>query len=463
MGGPGDVSSSGDEAAGGGSGGDGRDARGPCSVHEAARFVSLIPFLDDYASFRDLDLWCTSGQFLEVLAGDWEEHAILLWHYLTWLQLHTSSFGPRPTPAQVAASQEARGAGRGGLLSRLRSGGGGSSGSGGGGGSGGGSSGGGSDEAAGLTGGGSGGSGSGGFDAPVLRYSFYLVLGRGLVEGDTRYVLMRDDFPELGPSGGWVGGDLLWNACSGEATSTLDPRLPLVDVGVLVGPTNVWANVSREGRPFDLCRRFGPAAAFDVSDPLRWRPFLGAKLPSARREALLGHRPCVQEAILRYPSPLPVEDCKELASRIRDRLRDAVTVWRTTANARDAHSYPVFAPEKKALQLLAQLEQLKLGPVPASSSLSSSSFASDGAPPAAPSVQLVDLRADNSQRTVNGVTLNLSYTDMEAIEARLKATGIHETDAPDVLFLLAVHVVPFPCKVLSVWVFYGSMPRIQMA
>ena len=114
VGGPGDVSSSGDEAAGGGSGGDGRDARGPCSVHEAARFVSLIPFLDDYASFRDLDLWCTSGQFLEVLAGDWEEHAILLWHYLTWLQLHTSSFGPRPTPAQVAASQEARGAGRGG-------------------------------------------------------------------------------------------------------------------------------------------------------------------------------------------------------------------------------------------------------------------------------------------------------------------------------------------------------------
>jgi hypothetical protein len=48
---------------------------------------------------------------------------------------------------------------------------------------------------------------------------------------------------------------------------------------------------------------------------------------------------------------------------------------------------------------------------------------------------------------------------MAAIEERVKATGVHETGAADVLFLLAVHVVPYPCKVLSVWVFVGSMPR----
>ena len=61
---------------------------------------------------------------------------------------------------------------------------------------------------------------------------------------------------------------------------------------------------------------------------------------------------------------------------------------------------------------------------------------------------------------VYGVTMNFTYTDMESIEERLKATGVHETTSEDVLFLLAVHCEPFPGGVVSVWVFYGSLPRI---
>ena len=56
--------------------------------------------------------------------------------------------------------------------------------------------------------------------------------------------------------------------------------------------------------------------------------------------------------------------------------------------------------------------------------------------------------------------MNFTYTDMESIEERLKATGVHETTSEDVLFLLAVHCEPFPGGVVSVWVFYGSLPRI---
>ena len=60
-----------------------------------------------------------------------------------------------------------------------------------------------------------------------------------------------------------------------------------------------------------------------------------------------------------------------------------------------------------------------------------------------------------------GVTLNFTYTDMESIEERLKETRVHETHHEDVLFLLAVHCEPFPSGVVSVWIFYGSLPRIQ--
>ena len=59
------------------------------------------------------------------------------------------------------------------------------------------------------------------------------------------------------------------------------------------------------------------------------------------------------------------------------------------------------------------------------------------------------------------MALNFAYTDVAAIEERLRLTAIHEAAAADVHFLLAVHVAPFPHGVVSVWVFYGSMSRVQ--
>nr|XP_012593019.1 coiled-coil and C2 domain-containing protein 2A isoform X4 [Microcebus murinus] len=51
-----------------------------------ARYVSLIPFLPDTVSFAGLcDLWSTSDQFLDLLAGDEEEHAVLLCNYFLFL------------------------------------------------------------------------------------------------------------------------------------------------------------------------------------------------------------------------------------------------------------------------------------------------------------------------------------------------------------------------------------------
>ncbi|XP_062838246.1 coiled-coil and C2 domain-containing protein 2A isoform X3 [Anolis carolinensis] len=47
-----------------------------------AHYVALIPFLPDAVSFAGIcDLWSTSDQFLDLLAGDEEEHAVLLCNY----------------------------------------------------------------------------------------------------------------------------------------------------------------------------------------------------------------------------------------------------------------------------------------------------------------------------------------------------------------------------------------------
>jgi hypothetical protein len=63
----------------------------------------MIPFMEDYQAFTgDLDLWCTAEvsllrysayaghlpyaqEFLSMLAGDAEEHAILLYNYFLFI------------------------------------------------------------------------------------------------------------------------------------------------------------------------------------------------------------------------------------------------------------------------------------------------------------------------------------------------------------------------------------------
>ncbi|KAM4708010.1 coiled-coil and C2 domain-containing protein 2A [Discoglossus pictus] len=52
------------------------------SAELVSRYVSLIPFLPDSVSFTGIcNLWSTSDQFLDLLAGDEEEHAVLLCNY----------------------------------------------------------------------------------------------------------------------------------------------------------------------------------------------------------------------------------------------------------------------------------------------------------------------------------------------------------------------------------------------
>ncbi len=63
-------------------------------VDQIVRFVSLIPFVSDSVVFPGLcDIWSTCDQFLQMLQGDEEEHAVLLCNYFmhlgkeTWLLL----------------------------------------------------------------------------------------------------------------------------------------------------------------------------------------------------------------------------------------------------------------------------------------------------------------------------------------------------------------------------------------
>ena len=58
----------------------------PLAIERAARFVSLIPFLDDSHGFDEMpECWCTDEQFLTLNFGDFEEHSILLCNYFNYI------------------------------------------------------------------------------------------------------------------------------------------------------------------------------------------------------------------------------------------------------------------------------------------------------------------------------------------------------------------------------------------
>uniref|UniRef100_A0A3Q3GAB6 Coiled-coil and C2 domain containing 2A n=1 Tax=Labrus bergylta TaxID=56723 RepID=A0A3Q3GAB6_9LABR len=78
-----------------------------------ARFVSLIPSLPDRVSFSGVcDLWSTCDQFLTLLAGDEEEHAVLLCNYFlsmgkkAWLIIGTAI--PEGPTAYVLTYEQSR-------------------------------------------------------------------------------------------------------------------------------------------------------------------------------------------------------------------------------------------------------------------------------------------------------------------------------------------------------------------
>ena len=194
------------------------------SLLRAARFVSLIPFLDDWQTFgcANLDVWCTSQEFLDIGAGDWEEHGILLHNFIWWLQIHANVLGS-------------------------------------------------------------------------TNENIYLVIGSGIPEGNTVYVMQQSN----ARSTRVADGVTLWNACTGETYSATDSLCPLVDIGCILNVRNVFANLQGVMHPHLL--------TYEFDDNNCWRPFFSD--PSRRTVDCCAGWVCVCN-----PGPTQISRPKTLTS-----------------------------------------------------------------------------------------------------------------------------------------------------
>ena len=307
------------------------------TVLKCVHFVSMIPFLEDWQAFvGDYDMWCTSQQFLDILAGDWEEHATLLANYFMFL----SDQDPENMGADV-----------------------------------------------------------------------YLVLGSGIPEGETVYVMRRDHKDQ---------DVTMWNASTGVAYTLEDEKCPLLDIGCIVNKENVWANVQKFGRPSEV--------SLDFNDKMSWKPLFGDRFPWPE-----GGLPSLQEKRLHYTTP-STSFAEELQDELTETLKRDIRRWRRGATGFKGET------SNRLRALLETLEACKRGEATLGHR-----------------EHLLRLERASGNREMSGLPLNFSFTDLQEVISKVKSTGVHLCMHPQVDFALAVRVFPYHSNVLSVWVYFAAL------
>lgn len=297
----------------------------PNAMELASRYVSLIPYISDSVAFPDLcDLWSTSDQFLQMLAGDEEEHAVLLCNYFLW-----------------------------------------------------------------------------------LRKQAWLVIGTGIPEGSTTYVLSLHQ-----------GVYNLWNAHTGEKFTVDDAYCPLQDIACLINGENIWANVQSSGQPYRM--------SFDLTKSKLWKPFFNKNYPSPGLSS-------VQKSLLDYVDTDP-QYVLELQEKIERLLRDKIMAWRSRYVTRwNRYCCQSFR------ELLANMEKTFRKP--------------------ATQDHKAELDQILSSYKLSGFPLQMAFTDINPVIDTVHSTGVHLTEDPNVEFALAVHIHPYPNNILSLWVYVGTLTR----
>ncbi|XP_071836357.1 coiled-coil and C2 domain-containing protein 2A-like [Apostichopus japonicus] len=238
-----------------------------------------------------------------------------------------------------------------------------------------------------------------------LGKTAYLVLGTAIPEGPTSYVLSKEgnEF--------WV-----WNPTTGEKYQQTNNFCPLKSVGCLVNQENIWANIQVNAEPSRI--------DFDVSKTSNWKPLFTKSFPNPGLSS-------IQPPELVYHET-DAEFVAELQDKIEKKLRDCVMDWRTRHITRwNRYCTQIFR------QILKKLEH-------------NESTGHDYSN---------DLQQVLESYSLCGFPLHMPYTDMKSVIERVRSTGVHLTESPDTEFALAVHIHPYPCNVLSVWVYIASLTR----
>ena len=249
----------------------------------------------------------------------------------------------------------------------------------------------------------------------------FLVIGIGVPEGETSYVLTVED----------SGEHRLWNPMNGQSYSTNETFCPLEAVHAIANENNVWGNIQASAKPGRV--------RWDLSQTTDWAPLFAGNVSN----------PCL-------PSVQPMEltltasdprAAKQLKERIERSLRDTLMNLRKKMSLRTTMNFQGNAVLRK---LLPSIEVAAKGGLSLNSEANGSFLASE---------HLNELQRIMTSHKICGFPLHFAFADIDQLSEAVLATGVHLNREPGVEFALAVHVEPYPASVMSVWVYVASLVR----
>ncbi|XP_044054572.1 coiled-coil and C2 domain-containing protein 2A isoform X2 [Siniperca chuatsi] len=235
----------------------------------------------------------------------------------------------------------------------------------------------------------------------------WLIIGTAIPEGPTAYVLTYEQSRYL-----------IWNPSSGQYYGQYDTFCPLQTVGCLVNADNVWFNIQEYTSPMTV--------SFDITKANLWKPFFSR---SFSHPGLSSVQP--EELVYRRTNKAAAA---ELQDRIEKILKEKIMEW----HPRHPTRWNRFCTTTLK-QFLPKLE------------LSGGRDVAEGH-----RHELQSLLGDNR---ISGFPLHLPFSEIRPIIEAVYSTGVHNVQASNVEFALAVYVHPYPNNVLSVWVYLASLVR----
>ena len=271
-------------------------------------------------------------------------------------------------------------------------------------------------------------------DAVISDESVFLVLGEAHPEGDTVYVMVRDrNMACSNPHD--PRNFILINPVNGNVYSAMDPSCPLRDIFCLATPYNIWGNVQDASKPHEL--------SFDVLNIDMWRPFFGKRLSPPS-----GGVHSIQDEV-QY-TPTPPQYALDVETTVQGAIRSSMRRWRS----KRSRSTTTFHPDGCSIiaELLPMLEQWRksgnMGNVNALDDTDVDLLLEEAEKRMAPILRT---------RSFHGCPINFSFTDVDDILNKIKALCVHETNHPEVQFVLAVKAFPLFNNTVSLWVFLGTL------
>ncbi|XP_033266555.2 coiled-coil and C2 domain-containing protein 2A isoform X2 [Orcinus orca] len=235
----------------------------------------------------------------------------------------------------------------------------------------------------------------------------WLVMGNAIPEGPTAYVLTREQSHYL-----------IWNPCSGHCYGQFDTFCPLKSVGCLIGPDNIWFNIQQYDSPLRM--------NFDVTKPKLWKSFFSRRLPYPGLSSVQPEELIYQRTDKVAAAELQDRIEKILKEKIMDWRPRHLTRWNRYCTSTLRHFLPLLERNHgEDVEDNHRAELLK---------------------------QLGDYR-------FSGFPLHMPYSEVKPLIEAVYSTGVHNTDAPNVEFALAVYIHPYPKNVLSVWIYVASLIR----